>query len=150
MIKRISIASLFTILVPAITFAADKDLAYLIAVFIKYLNQALFVLIGVAVVVFIYHIVKYFILPNEDRKAAGNYVMYSVIGFFVIISFWGLVNIIKNTFELDNQAPTTWGSFSNLFPSGGSTGGSNNNGSNSGSQTPFSPSVVPVTNGENN
>lgn len=137
MIKKISIISSLSLLTPLIAFGAGKDLAYLVQIFIKYLNQALFVLIGVATIVFIYHIVKYFILPNEDRKAAGNYVMYSVIGFFVILSFWGLVNIIVNTFDLDNQAPTSWGSFSNLFPSGSSSIAPNNGSGNS--STPFQP-----------
>jgi hypothetical protein len=31
--------------------------------------------------------------------------MYGVIGFFVMLSFWGLVNIIDNTLKLDNQQP---------------------------------------------
>ena len=150
MIKKTSIIGIISLLLPAIAFASGKKLSDIVELFIYYLNQAFFVLIGVAIVIFVYHIVKYFILPNEDRKAAGNYVMYSVIGFFVILSLWGLVNIIKNTFQLDNETPSSWGSFSNLFPSGSSSGSSNGNSSNNKTQTPFSPSVVPVTNGENN
>lgn len=131
----IYLSSSVMLMMPFITFASGKKLSDIITLFIGYLNQALFVLMGVAVIVFVYHIIKYFVLPNEDRKSAGNYVMYSVIGFFIVLSFWGLVNILQNTLDIrgDNQAPT-WGSFSNLFPSGNS----------SGSQSPFSPIVVPA------
>lgn len=85
---------------------------------IGYLNQILFLLIGLAVVVFVYYIFKYFIQPNENRAEAGKYVMYSVIGFFVILSMWGLVNILQNTFGLGNSgySPTSWSQISNIFP----------------------------------
>jgi len=85
---------------------------------IGYLNQALFLLIGLSVIVFVYNVFKYFIKPNEKHDEAGQYVMYSVIGFFVILSMWGLVNILQNTFGLGNGSytPTTWTSVSNIFP----------------------------------
>ncbi len=83
---------------------------------IGYLNQILFLMIGLAVVVFVYYVFKYFIQPNEDRKQAGQYVMYSVIGFFVILSMWGLVNILQNTFGLGYSSPTSWSQISNIFP----------------------------------
>jgi hypothetical protein len=85
---------------------------------IGYLNQILFLLIALSVVVFVYYVFKYFIQPNEDRKEARTYVMYSVIGFFVILSMWGLVNILQNTFGLGNSgyAPNSWNDISNIFP----------------------------------
>jgi hypothetical protein len=47
------------------------------------------------------------------KKEAGLYVMWSVIGFFVMLSFWGLVNILMNSFKLDNNLPpnTIFGNF---------------------------------------
>ncbi len=65
---------------------------------IQYFNWALVLLMGFAVLMFTWYVIKYYVLPNEDRKEAGQYVMYSVIGFFVILSLWGLVNILSNTF----------------------------------------------------
>lgn len=124
MSKKISssliVASLISL--PAVTLAAGKDLSYIIQVIIGYLNQALVLLIGLAVVIFVYYVIQYFIKPNEDRTNAGQYVMYSLIGFFVILSFWGLVNILQNTFGLQNESnqPASWTSFKNIFP-GGST-----------------------------
>ena len=29
--------------------------------------------------------------------------IYGIIGLFVMVSFWGIVNILKNTFELDTS-----------------------------------------------
>ena len=85
---------------------------------VGYLNQILFLLIALSVVVFVYYVFKYFIQPNEKRGEAGSYVLYSVIGFFVILSLWGLVTILQNTFGIGNAgyAPNSWSNVSSIFP----------------------------------
>lgn len=120
-------------LIPSLAFAAtNKTLRDIIAQLTDYLNEILFLLMGVAIVMFTFYVIKYFIRPDAERKEAGAYVMYAVIGFFVILSFWGIVNILQNTFGLQNEAnrPASWASFNNLFPSGG--GGVNLNGDQGG------------------
>lgn len=125
---------MFAIFAPFVVLAADKDLKYLINQIIDYLNQVLFLLMGLAVIMFVWYIIQYFIRPNdsaEGRKQAGLYLMYSLIGFFVILSFWGIVNILRNTFgdNLGNQAnrPSSWTDFGNLFPPSSSNPNSGSN-----------------------
>ncbi|MEK7642040.1 MAG: hypothetical protein AAB365_03570 [Patescibacteria group bacterium] len=126
----LSITAIALWALPFVTFAQTasnkKDLAWVINIIIGYINQALVLLMGVAVIIFVYYVVKYFILPNENRSEAGSYVMYSLIGFFVILSFWGLVNILQGTFGLQNDTnrPAGWSSFTNIFPGGSSSSGS--------------------------
>lgn len=98
--------------------SSQHDLSYLIDLIVGYMNEILFLLLGVAIVIFVWYVIQYFIKPNEDRKGAGMYVMYSLIGFFVILSFWGLVNILQNTFGLQNSTnrQSSWSSFTNIFP----------------------------------
>jgi hypothetical protein len=98
--------------------STNLTLCSLINRVVGYLDQVLFLLIALSIVVFVYYIFKYFIQPNENRSEAGKYVMYSVIGFFVILSMWGLVNILQNTFGVGNSnyAPSSWSSISSLFP----------------------------------
>jgi amino acid permease len=111
------------------------DLGYVINIIIYYLNQALVLLMGLAIIIFVWYVIQYFIRPNEDRTNASSYVMWSLIGFFVILSFWGLVNILQNTFGLQNSynRPASWADFSNLFPTGSGSGNpsSFNNGNGS-------------------
>lgn len=111
---------------PLVAFAQTKTLKTLIEQITEYFNYILVLLMGFAIILFVWYIIKYFIRPNEDRKEAGMYVMYSVIGFFVILSMWGIVNILQNTFGLQNEdnRPASWNSLINLFPGqGGSSGG---------------------------
>lgn len=58
---------------------------------------------ALAVVFFLYGILKYIASgDNEDsRKSSKQVMIYGIIGLFVMVSFWGFVNILINTFELD-------------------------------------------------
>ena len=67
------------------------------------LSQAVILLIALAVVFFLYGILKY-IGSGDDEESRGkskNVMIYGIIGLFVMVSFWGIVNILINTFELD-------------------------------------------------
>jgi hypothetical protein len=92
-------------LMPVITFAQGKDLEYLIRLAIRYLGLLIPFIMSLAIVVFIWGVYKYFIKVDADRAEAGNYILYSIIGFFLMLSLWGLVNILVNTFRLDPYMP---------------------------------------------
>ncbi len=115
------------VVLPAMVFAATSGtLATLVHTIISYLNIVLVLMMAVAGVMFTFYVIKYYVMPNENRSEGNTYVMYSIIGFFVILSIWGLVNIVQNSFGLGNKGntPDSWADFSNIFPGGGSAGGS--------------------------
>lgn len=96
-----------------------QTLCTLINTIIGYANQALTLMMGVAIIMFVYYVIHYYIKADSDRTEGNKYVMYSLIGFFVILSFWGLVNILQNTFGLQNNTHQRggWDSFMQIFPS---------------------------------
>jgi len=57
-------------------------------------------LVGVAVAAFMYGIIQYFLNPEneEKRKAGKSFMIWGVIALFVMVSFWGIVNIFQGTF----------------------------------------------------
>ena len=114
------------LVIPLMTFAAtNQNLGNVVQVIIGYLNIALVLMMALSIVMFTFYVIRYFVMPNEERKNANLYVMYSIIGFFVIFSFWGIVNIVQNSFGLGNttNTPASWASFSNIFPGGSSSSG---------------------------
>jgi len=63
-------------------------------------------LIGLAVVVFIYGVLILMFSDSGEKKEEGKqYMLWGIIGIFVMVSVWGLVNILKGTFDLDNTVP---------------------------------------------
>ncbi|HCY17789.1 MAG: hypothetical protein UR62_C0005G0021 [Candidatus Nomurabacteria bacterium GW2011_GWF2_35_12] len=60
------------------------------------------VLIVLGVVYFVWGVVQYVISSEEEAKQKGKMRMiYGIIGLVVIVAMWGLVGIVKRTFDLD-------------------------------------------------
>lgn len=71
-------------------------------------NVAVPLVFALAFIVFIWGVFLFFIAGghNEEGKEKGRALMlYGLIGFFVMVSVWGLVNILTGTFNLENQVP---------------------------------------------
>ncbi len=62
-------------------------------------------LLAVCLVYFLWGVVKYIRESgNEPARAEAKKMMfYGIIGLFVFVSAWGLVNILVNTFGLDSD-----------------------------------------------
>ena len=88
---------------PVITFAA-ADLGSLLGKFYGIVEALIPIIIGLAVLAFIWGILKYVVAKGEeDRKEARNVMIYGIIVIFVMVSVWGLVNLLGETIGLDNS-----------------------------------------------
>jgi uncharacterized BrkB/YihY/UPF0761 family membrane protein len=58
-------------------------------------------LVGLAVVVFIYGVVTMVIAEGDKKEDGKQYMIWGIVGIFVMVSVWGLVNILISTFGLD-------------------------------------------------
>ena len=93
---------------PVLAFAQTTSNAFdLLALISRILNAIVPVLIAFAVVYFLYGVFSYVFTDDEDKKEKAKEVMiYGVIGIFVMVSVWGLVNILGGTLNLDTSVPT--------------------------------------------
>jgi hypothetical protein len=65
------------------------------------INLAIPIFIGLAVIFFIYAVIKYVIATGpDDKKAARSVLIYGVIAIAVIILLFGLVNFLGNLFGI--------------------------------------------------
>lgn len=66
------------------------------------------VLFAVAFIVFLYGVAQAYIFSKGDAGAVAkghHLILWGLIGFAVMISVWGLVNVVVNTFDLWGYAP---------------------------------------------
>lgn len=74
---------------------------------IGFINDTLVPLVfALALIVFIWGLFTSFILPNGDRDQGRQLMLWGIIAFFVMVSVWGLVNILVGTFGLENTPIT--------------------------------------------
>ncbi|HEY0948157.1 MAG TPA: pilin [Candidatus Paceibacterota bacterium] len=76
---------------------------------ISLINNVLVPLVfAIAFIVFIWGVFQYFIMGGADEEKRENgksLMLWGIIGFFVMVSVWGLVNILRGTFQTTNTAP---------------------------------------------
>ena len=105
-------ASVFTFFALALPFEslAQEDFGE-ISTFIgritAFINGTLIPLIfGIALLVFLWGIFKYFILGGGDdgkREEGKQLMLYAIIGFVVMVSIFGIVNMIANGLGFSSQ-----------------------------------------------
>jgi uncharacterized membrane protein len=105
--KKISASLTFLSFLPAIAFAQIpgqvSDLPSLISKIDDLVNSTVWLFISLAVIFIVWNGVQFIIHAGGDKR--GDYqkaVMWGILGLFIILSIWGLVNILDNTFKLGN------------------------------------------------
>jgi len=98
---------------PLVSFAAINNISDAGSFIINTINNVIVpVLFAVAFIVFLWGAFTTFILgaTAEDAKEKGKSLMlYGLIGFFVMVSIWGLVNILTGTVGFGNSSGPTGG-----------------------------------------
>lgn len=72
-------------------------------------NLIIGIAISIAVLWIIVSVVRYLIATNDpiQRAEGGKSILFGVIGLFVILSIWGLVAILRNSFRTQDNVPVT-------------------------------------------
>ena len=91
--------SLSLFLFPVVTFANIQNLNDLVNFGIKTINSIIPLLFGIALLAFMWGIIKYLLESNPSKLAdARSYIVFSVVGMAVMLSIWGLALFLKNSF----------------------------------------------------
>ncbi len=75
--------------------------------FISWINGLFYpiylLIISISVITIVFYVFKYAVAGGEDDKSkAKTHIIWGVIGLFVMVSIWGLVSILRHTFDLGN------------------------------------------------
>ena len=86
-------------------FAYAADLTSLLGVISNLLNIIIPILMILATVVFLWGVITYITAGGDEEKAATGraYIIWGVIGLFAMITIWGLVLALVNTFSVGGQ-----------------------------------------------
>jgi len=71
-------------------------------------NVAVPLVFAIAFIVFIWGIFQYFIQGGHDEEAKDkgkSLMLWGLIGFFIMVSVWGLVNILTGTVNTNDRIP---------------------------------------------
>jgi len=97
--KKVLISSL-ALATPFVALAAD--LKSIVGTIRDLVNTIVPLFMVVAVAVFLWGIVKYITAAGDEEKAkaARGYIIYGLIGVFVMVCFWGIIQVVASTFGI--------------------------------------------------
>ncbi len=85
-----------------------KTVADIFYFFVCLISKSVIPLLFVlAITVFLFGVVKYMMNGDDEtaRKEGAQFMTWGIIALFVMISVWGLVGILRNTFGIKNVIP---------------------------------------------
>lgn len=97
---------LLTLFVPSILNAQTAvELTRVFLILFYIIDSLIPIIIGIALIVFIWGIIRYVITSSEsDKKEAVSIIIYGLITLFVMVAVWGLVAVIGNTFNIYDRS----------------------------------------------
>ena len=107
--KKISIYTLALVLVvlPGVAFGQFGEINSFLDDVSTFINGTLIPLVfAVALLMFIYGIFKYFILggaDDDEREAGKKLMLWAIVGFVVMVSVFGIVNLIAGGLGFSND-----------------------------------------------
>lgn len=107
--KKILIVSTYLVL-PIFAFAQFREVDTFFTNIMTFINNILIPLIfALALLLFIYGMFKYFILgggSDADREQGKQLILWAIIGFVMMVSIWGIVNMFAGGLFPDKNPPT--------------------------------------------
>jgi hypothetical protein len=125
--KYIPFLVIMLTIVPAVAYAQGLQ-GFFINI-VRFISTAVIpFLLGVAFLFFVINVFRFFIVGatnDESQKKAKNLATYSVLAFFTIIVFWGVVNLVSSSLGIAaNQRDIPTADYLRVGPSGRTTPGS--------------------------
>jgi hypothetical protein len=98
-----TVASVALLAVPGV--AAAADLTDILQLASNFLNALMGLFITLAIVVFFWGLISYLFKAGEDKSEGLKIMFYGVITIFVMVSIWGIIRLLQNTFKVTSTDP---------------------------------------------
>ena len=87
-------------------FASAQNLGTVLGVFSDIINLAIPVVLALAVLYFFWGLAQYILSADEKKEEGRNIMIYGVIALFVMVSVWGLIALLQDTFDVGGTDPS--------------------------------------------
>lgn len=71
------------------------------------INMLVPIILALAIVFFLWGVLQYVTKAGEEKDAARDQMLWGIIAIAVMVSIWGLVGILRSTFNVTDNTPLT-------------------------------------------
>jgi len=95
-------------MMPAVALAQGGNLLGLLGLIEQIVSRAIPILVGLALIYFIWGLIRYVIGGSEEERENGKKMMWwGIVALFVIVSIWGIVAYIANILGVTQTTTVT-------------------------------------------
>lgn len=102
-IRSVSALAIGSVLLPTLTSAAT--LMNTLSLFNTFLNALIGLFVTLAIVVFFWGLIQYLVNDGENKAKGLNRMLMGAISIFVMVSIWGIIRLLQNTFQVTSTDP---------------------------------------------
>ena len=95
--------SLVALVLPAL--ASAQNIGYVLGVVSNVLNALIGIFITLAIVIFFWGLIQYLVNVGEEKSKGIQIMFYGVLAIFVMVSIWGIIRLLQNTFQVGGNLP---------------------------------------------
>ncbi len=85
--------------------ASAQDFTGTLITISSVLNAAIGIFVTLAIVVFFWGLIQYLVNVGEEKAKGLSIMFYGVVAIFVMVSIWGIIRLLQNTFKVGNTTP---------------------------------------------
>ena len=101
--KVVTVGAAVALILPSI--AAAATLADTFKTVSDLINMLVPIILALAIVFFLWGVLMYVTKAGEEKDAARDQMLWGIIAIAVMVSIWGLVGILRNTFQVTDNTP---------------------------------------------
>lgn len=94
--KKFLTAALIALMPGVAAASVGQSISSLLSLVSNTLGALIYIVMAIALLFFLWGVVMYVIKP-EDKSKAKDYMIYGLIGLFVMSTVWGIVGLLKDT-----------------------------------------------------
>lgn len=81
------------------------DLFGILTILADLINLATPIVVALALLYFFWGLATYILnASNEEKKKDGrNIMIWGILALFIMVSVWGIINVVRDTFQLNNN-----------------------------------------------
>jgi len=85
--------------------ASAQTLGSILGIVSGLINTAIPLVLALAVLYFFWGLAQYILAADEKKEEGRSIMIYGIIALFVMVSVWGLIGLLQNTFGIKNTTP---------------------------------------------
>ena len=83
-------------------------------VYATFVDQIVIVMVGAIMILFMYKMAMSIFSEGSKKQSSRDGIVWSFVALFIMFSIWGIITMLKNSFDLNESSDTVYTKYQNV------------------------------------